>query len=152
MARSLETINLNKTSAAKLTKLFLSKWRHLNWPWPGFPALYTCKDTQQQILNLGYIVLNNIEIHIFDVEWVISIWLDQYDIWLYLCGSIYLEMWSVELSRHSYSHYIGEGDILHISQHLYTSGLVIYPHIDSWSVQNYKTLSSSLYIYSTKTF
>ncbi len=39
MARCFETIHLNKTSAAKLTCLFLRKWPHYTWPWPGFPAL-----------------------------------------------------------------------------------------------------------------
>ncbi len=35
MTRCFETINLNKTSAAKLTCLFLRKWPQYSWPWPG---------------------------------------------------------------------------------------------------------------------
>ncbi len=39
MSRCFETINLNKTSAAKLTCLFPRKWLLYTWPWPGFPVL-----------------------------------------------------------------------------------------------------------------
>ncbi len=41
MTRCFETINLNKTSVAKLTCLFLrKKWQHYIWPWPGIPILW----------------------------------------------------------------------------------------------------------------
>ncbi len=52
MIRYFEIINLNKTSAAKLTCPFLRTWPHYTWPWPEFPTLLSVKAALEYIESL----------------------------------------------------------------------------------------------------